>query len=157
MDDVYNPLGRVYVWLSNMGSSSSKEPEKSTEVGPPTKQMKDSPTINAQGGLHLFSMTGSTTGTVVAGFLFVLLMCVGYRLFQSYKIKTRDARVKIVSSIQFELGVRRALLLVLRQTADFALSLAGLGQPAFSTPKTVLSFSHPLGWPGDISLGVLHS
>ena len=56
--------------------------------------MKDSPTINTQGGLHLFSMTGSTTGTVVAGFLFVLLMCVGYRLFRNYKVKTRDARVK---------------------------------------------------------------
>ena len=77
-----------------MGSSSSKEPEKSTEVGPPTKQMKDSPTINTQGGLHLFSMTGSTTGTVVAGFLFVLLMCIGYRIFRNYKVKTRDSRVK---------------------------------------------------------------
>ena len=48
LDDTYNPLGHIYVWLSSMGSSSSKEPEKSTEVGPPTKQMKDSPTINTQ-------------------------------------------------------------------------------------------------------------
>ena len=39
-------------------------------------------------------MTGSTTGTVVAGFLFVLLMCVGYRIFRNYKVKTRDSRVK---------------------------------------------------------------
>ena len=77
-----------------MGGSSSKEPEKAMEVGPPTKQMKDSPTINTQGGLHLFSKTGSTAGTVVAGFLFVLLICVGYKFFRNYKDKTRDARVK---------------------------------------------------------------
>ena len=94
LEDLRPLLSRLYLFLNNMGGSSSKEPEKSTEVGPPTKQMKDSPTINTQGGLHLFSMTGSPAGALLIGSLFVLSLLASYKIYKSYKRKTREARVR---------------------------------------------------------------
>ena len=94
LEDLKPLLSRIYTFLNSMGGSSSKEPEKATEVGPPTKQMKDSPTINTQGGLHLFSMTGSPAGALLIGSLFVLSLLAGYKIYKSYKRKTREARVR---------------------------------------------------------------
>ena len=94
LEDLKPLLSRLYTILNSMGGSSSKEPEKTTEVGPPTKQMKDSPTINTQGGLHLFSMTGSPAGALLVGSLFVLSLLVGFKIYKNYKKKTREARVR---------------------------------------------------------------
>ena len=94
LEDLTPLLSQLYTLLNSMGGSSSKEPEKATEVGPPTKQMKDSPTINTQGGLHLFSMTGSPAGALLVGSLFILSLLVGFKIYKSYKRKTREARVR---------------------------------------------------------------
>ena len=94
LEDLKPLLSQLYTLINSMGGSSSKEPEKTSEVGPPTKQMKDSPTINTQGGLHLFSMTGSPAGALLIGSLFLLSLLVGYKAYKAYKKKTREARVR---------------------------------------------------------------
>ena len=87
LEDLKPLLSQLYTLVNSMGGSSSKEPEKAPEVGPPTKQMKDWPTINTQGGLHLFSMTGSPAGALLIGSLFVLSLLVGYKVYRATRGK----------------------------------------------------------------------
>ena len=59
-----------------------------------TKQTSDSPTVNNQGGLHLFSLTGggaSVIPVVIVGGIVMWLVWKGYRAFQRYETR-KEAR-----------------------------------------------------------------
>ena len=65
------------------------------------RQIADSPTINNQGGLHLFSATGGSSvipGLIVLG-IALLLAWKGYRMFQKHERKKEAKHGKNVRRI----------------------------------------------------------